>query len=644
MNSRIIQILRELMASEEAVTSEYLANIINVTSRTVRDDIKALGRLLDSNGAKINSIRGSGYVLHIEDDQRFRSYLQQFLDEEKGEDTVIPDSPDERIKYLIRRFLLAEGYLKLDELCEEMHISKSTIQNDVRQVKKVLENYAIHLDKRPSYGMKVIGSEVKLRFAMSEYVFDRSANVAKSIWQDQLSSITDQKNLDAIWSVIMNQIKENGITLSDIAINNLFIHIAIAYKRIKSGHHVSLFKKELNEIIDQKEYEVAKKIVVKTEELLGVTFPQEEIAYIAIHLLGTKMISQTNMSEQEIGLVMEDNIYRMTMLVLNSIESKLHLGIRHDRELIIGLGLHLKPAINRYKYGMNVRNPMIDDIKTNYPLAFEAGIVAGMVLEEEMEVSIDENEIGYIALHIGAAIERSKLQTGPKRCIIVCASGLGSAQLLKYKLKSKFGSKLDVIGTTEFYKLQQIPFEEIDFIVSSVPITEKVSVPVIEVNTILGDKDLDKIEAFVIDNTSSVFEYIKQDLLFLHQSFQTKDEVLHFLVDVLEDKKLIPDNYLNLIYEREKVAPTAYGNLVAIPHPITAQTNSTFLTICTLEKPIDWADKRVQFICLLNVEKDSQKDLQNMYEMLGKIVDNAHLIQQLNKCENYQEFIRALIK
>lgn len=631
------------MASETAVTSEYLANIINVTSRTVRDDIKALDSFLQANGAKVNSIRGTGYELLIEDDQRFRSYLQQFLEEEKGEDTIIPDSPEERIKYLIRRFLLAESYLKLDDLCEEMHISKSTIQNDLRQVKKVLDNYDIHLDKRPNYGMKAIGSEVKLRFAMSEYVFDRSTNVAKSIWQDQLSFITDQKNLEAIWSVIINQIRENGITLSDIAINNLFIHIAIAYKRIKSGHHVSLFKKELNEIIDQKEYEVAQKIVSKTEEVLGVTFPQEEIAYIAIHLLGTKMVSQTNMSEQEIGQMMEDDIYHMTMTALESIETKLHLGIRHDRELIIGLGLHFKPAINRYKYGMNIRNPMINDIKTNYPLAFEAGIVVAMVLEEEMEVSIDENEIGYIALHIGAAIERRKLQTGPKRCMIVCASGLGSAQLIKYKLKSEFGSKLDIIGTTEFYKLKQIPFDKIDFIISSVPITEKVSVPVIEVNTILGDKDLDRIESFVIDNTS-VFEYIKHDLLFLNQSFKTKDDVLSFLVDKLKTRKLVPDNYLSLVYEREQVAPTAYGNLVAIPHPITAQTKSTFLTICTLEKPIDWADRQVQFICLLNVEKNSRQDLQNMYEMLGKIVDNTHLIQQLIKCENYQEFIRALIK
>ncbi len=644
LNSRLMQILRELMASETPLTSEYLANIIQVTSRTVREDIKSLDQSLRSNGAKIHSIRGTGYQLVIENDQLFRSFLQDFIQKEKGEELVTPDSPEARVKYLIRRFLLAEGYLKLDDLCDEMHISKSTIQNDLRQVKKVFDNYGIYLEKRPNYGLKVKGSEVKLRFALAEYVFDRSESVAKDIWQDQLTSLAAKDNLTAIWKVIIDEIKENGITLSDIAINNLFIHIAIAYKRIQSGHRVSMYKKELNEIIDQKEYQVAKDIVKQTEVLLGVTFPQVEIAYIALHLLGTKMITQTNMTENDIEQALENDIYNLTTRCLDFIEEKLHLGIRHDRELIIGLGLHLKPAINRYKYGMNIRNPMIDDIKANYPLAFEAGIVAGMVLEDSMNVAIDENEIGYIALHIGAAMERRKIQTGPKRCMIVCASGLGSAQLLKYKLKSKFGDKLDVVGTTEYYKLQQISFEQVDFVISSVPIREYLPVPIIEVNTILGDRDLSKVESFVVEQTQSVFEYIKKDLIFLNQSFQTRDDILTFLVDELKKRKLVPDNYLSLIYERESIAPTAYGNLVAIPHPVTAQTDHTFLTICTLEKSIDWAENRVQFVCLLNVEKDSQEDLQHMYEMLGNMVDNKVLVQKLIKCTSYHEFINALIE
>ncbi|NRK74294.1 PRD domain-containing protein, partial [Salmonella enterica subsp. enterica serovar Typhi] len=148
-----------------------------------------------------------------------------------------------------------------------------------------------------------------------------------------------------------------------------------------------------------------------------------------------------------------------------------------DEELIFGMSMHLKPAVNRIKYGMNIRNPMLQEIKNNYPLAYEAGIIAGLAIKEYTEIEMDENEIGYLALHIGAAMERKKLHSGPKRCLVVCASGLGTAQLIYYRLKSYFGSNLEVIGTTEYYMLDQYNLNEIDFIVSSIPIKESFAVP-----------------------------------------------------------------------------------------------------------------------------------------------------------------------
>src|SRR5699024_3521096 len=138
---------------------------------------------------------------------------------------------------------------------------------------------------------------------------------------------------------------------------------------------------------------------------------------------------------------------------LDKIEEELNLDIKHDQELIMGLGLHLKPAINRYKYGMNFRNPMLADIKKNYPLAFEAGVIAGLSIESNIGIEINENEIGYLALHIGASILKRKYESGPSRVIIVCATCLGTAQSIYYSFKSTFQLNLKVVSTTEYYKL-----------------------------------------------------------------------------------------------------------------------------------------------------------------------------------------------
>ncbi|MBS4162138.1 HTH domain-containing protein, partial [Klebsiella pneumoniae] len=127
LNARLSSILSELMTAESPLTSTYLANGLNVTSRTIRSDVKELDYLLSKNGASITSIRGAGYRLSIHHNHLFRQFLQNTFQEELSN----PVFPNERILYLLKRLLLTDGYLKLEDLADEMFISKSTVQKDM---------------------------------------------------------------------------------------------------------------------------------------------------------------------------------------------------------------------------------------------------------------------------------------------------------------------------------------------------------------------------------------------------------------------------------------------------------------------------------------------------------------------------------
>lgn len=640
LSTRMKTIFRELMAAETPLTGKYLADVNQVSSRTIREDMKILDSMLRSQGAFIDSIMGQGYQLGIADEPQFRSYLKEISGDVPDPKTAIPRLPEDRIAYLIKRFLLSDCYIKLEELADEMFISKSTLQNDLIQVKKKLAAYDIRLEARPNYGLKIKADELKLRFCLAQYVFLRDEGL-NELFKPSFISLTEEE-LASISAIIMDQVHKHRIVVSDIAINNLVIHMAIAYKRIKEGYNVQIYQAELDEIVEQKEYRVAEEIVRQVEGQFNVDFPQEELAYIAMHLLGTKIMAHMPPGEDAVRQVIDEDIAELVRLALSKVESKLNLGISGDPELIIALGLHLKPAVNRYKYGMNIRNPMLEDIKKAYPLAFEAGIIAGLAIKEAIGTVIDENEIGYLALHIGAAIERRKSKAKPKRCLIVCASGLGTAQLINYKLKSQFGEGLEVAGTTEYYKLGQYDLADIDFIISSIPIHEQLSVPVIVVNAILGETDIKRIEKYTLDDTKNIGIYFQKELLFLGEELGSKEEVLAFLHERLLGMGLVEADYLQAVQEREEVAPTSFGNLVAIPHPITPHTESTFLTVCTLKKPIMWKGKPVQFVCLLNVMKNSQEDLQVMYDLLGRIVHERSIVEKLIKAQTHGDFMRIL--
>lgn len=76
LHGRLRDILRLLMAAEAPVTSSFFAAQLNVTTRTVRNDIKELQGVLSGHGAFVQSVRGSGYKLRIDDEQVFRTLLQ----------------------------------------------------------------------------------------------------------------------------------------------------------------------------------------------------------------------------------------------------------------------------------------------------------------------------------------------------------------------------------------------------------------------------------------------------------------------------------------------------------------------------------------------------------------------------------------
>lgn len=645
MNARMISILQHLLVADDPVKSEYLAKLIQVTSRTIRSDIRELDDFLNKYGAAIEPIRSRGYALKITDDHAFRALLQQLFISGEPND---PASPDYRQLYIIRRLLIADHYLKLEDLADELYISRSTLNNDFKEVKQVLSNYGLSIDARPNYGIRLKGDEMRLRFCISEFIINRS-NEEQIDHKENTPRILTSREMTLIRGIILEQIKKFGVSLSDVAFNNLVIHIAIACMRIRDGNQIAMHPIEIENIRNDDEFRAAKQIAALIESELNMVFPEAEIAYISLHLAGNKWLAEAK--EDPTGRITPDKllnakIYELGKSILLEIDKDLNLNISHDSELLMGICLHLKPALNRVKYGMNIRNPMLDHVKSNYPLAFQAGVIAAKLIESTLNISIPEAEMGFLAIHVGAAMERQRVKSRPKRCLVVCTSGVGSARLLYYKLQSTFGARLEVAGTTEYYKLSQIPLHDIDFVVSTVPIQEPLSVPVVVVQTLLGVGDMDKIEALLNGKEEHPLRYIREDLVFLRQSFTSKEEVISFLGNRIHAAGLIrsSEGFIGLVLERENAAPTAYGNLVAIPHPLIPQSDGTIWAICTLKQPIDWAGKPVQFICLLSIDKNGEEPPTTMYNQLMRIVDHSEIVQQMLDCETYDEFTQIIIR
>ncbi|REJ31168.1 BglG family transcription antiterminator [Caldibacillus debilis] len=636
LNSRMRIILQELLGASSPLTSEYLAKVASVTSRTIRHDMRMLEEAVAGHGARIESMRGTGYLLKIIDKEKFKNFLTDVAEIDSRHGRIIPLYPEDRVRYMIRRLLLTNHYLKLEDLADELFVSRSTVQMDFKAVKKIFRSNGIEIVSKPNYGIKIKGDEKKLRFMLSEYLFNCRDDIHRLITE---FPFLPSREIAGIQRIILEKMGRYGLVMTDIALTNLIVHIAISCARIRNKNYVSMPSVEEKEIMNKREYKIAEEIVRQLEKEIQVKFPPQEIAYITLHLLGNRLFHEDRTDQEEVKSLLDGPPGELAKEIIRRVEEKMHLGIAGDRKLAISLVLHLEPAINRHRFGMNLRNPLLEDIKTNYPLAFEAGVIASTVIQERLGIKIEESEIGYLAIHFGAAIERRKRPSPRKRCLIICASGAGSAYLLMYKIKEAFGSKIEIVDTTGYYNRKTFPFGEIDFIISTIPIREPMNVPVIQVNTILGEGDVRKIARFLSERDGNPLEkYSGKDLIFLQKSFAAKEEVISFLCEKLKERGMIPDGFFDSVMEREEIAPTCFGNLVAIPHPMVPQTDTTFWSVCTLKKPIQWSDKRVQLVFLLSVQKKNAKDLQEMYKILIRVLDDPAIVQQLVKADTYEAF------
>ena len=187
MDTRKSNILKELMASNTPITAGYLGQILEVSSRTIREDIKELNHILSNHGAEVRSTRGIGYELEIIETKDFHSFLSD-RSQNTIADNKLPNSPESRIVYMIKKFLLSEKYIKLEDLVDEMHVSQSTLQLDLKSIRSILKSYNLQLNSLPNYGLKIEGKELNRRFAISEYVFNRDHTAPDLLWIEQLST------------------------------------------------------------------------------------------------------------------------------------------------------------------------------------------------------------------------------------------------------------------------------------------------------------------------------------------------------------------------------------------------------------------------------------------------------------------------
>ena len=139
----------------------------------------------------------------------------------------------------------------------------------------------------------------------------------------------------------------------------------------------------------------------------------------------------------------------------------------------------------RFQYGIQVGNPMLEDIEREYPELFEITKIVSHYLEQQIGFPISDGEVAYLTLHFGAHLKKDKEPNTKVRVLIVCSNGISAGNMIKHELL-KMLSNIEIVGvisSKEAVNVQNI----CDVVITTIKM--KCLVPVIVVHPILTDFD-----------------------------------------------------------------------------------------------------------------------------------------------------------
>lgn len=451
-----IKIIKLLISSDNYISSYQIANTTGLNRRYIRDEMSNIKIILKKLGYNLISKPSKGYMIEQSTNSKLNKLSKLIEASSINRENVVPSLPWERQNYIIKYLIEKNNYIKIDELANQLLVSRSTISNDLKKAKNNIKKYSLHLKQKPNYGITVIGDEINKRKPICDFLF---TNLKQSeMFYDYLNSFFLNKG--SLEYGIIQILNKYNIEMSDFALCDFLLSLSISLSRISSGNSIQT-KQNTSLLEGRLEFLVADEIANHTSKYYNVEFNDYEITQIAIQLICKRsyggLIPQNNQETTSLMNEITDAIFKQTCIKLSNEQFK------------IKFMLQLEASFLRNFYNEKIRNPLFDHIMEAYPLGYQCAIIASKIIKKNKNVSLSKSEIASFTTLFHEAIyftKPSKLKT-----LLICGLGDDAINLTEKIINERLENKIKIIKKIQYYQLFTENITQYDLIISTVPIT-----------------------------------------------------------------------------------------------------------------------------------------------------------------------------
>lgn len=567
-SARLKQIVRLLLKQPEDqyITVDELSSQLNVSRRTIFRELESADFQLNSYPASIESRKMKGLRLSCEADAR-----------NKLENELVNDVPyrnrEERLMLLAYELVRNEEVKKLSYYASLFQVSSATISNDLEALKPQLESFNLKLVHPGKNRIELVGSETSRRAMMSDVIYHHLADNSDTPYSSSLLSngvgfsILSDPDQESIYKLFDQNILRKVLTMMDDhyqewsldeyapnSLGGLIIHLVVAIERIARNETIVKNQEVLDLMKDEPAWFQASQIARGVEEQFGITMDDSETAFIAIHLKGAKKATR------DTDPLTDDRVKTTAKVLMDGFDADISLLLSSDPAFLQGLWAHLEPALIRIDHGMPIYNPLLEDLKSEYPELFAKTMRALDHVRDVCHVNFSEAEAGFITMHVGASLEKNREQQAkPIRCSVLCASGIGVSALLAARLQNAFGNIL-TIHTRSFADLMNHDLKDTELLISTFPV-EDPSMEFVEVSPLLTNEDIERVGEAIAQVHNSSRQHPQEENDNFLENLQQIQEASLTGVQLIENCRFVDipadsDNYQAIHY----AAQNAQGN------------------------------------------------------------------------------------
>lgn len=602
-----------LSKNHNGKTLKEIMQYLNVSQRTVRQEIHDINK--DINCNLIFCVRNAGYFVNQEILNKVDNII---IDFESNENKL-------RI-YKILNYLLKKNKYNLNDLANKIYVSYSTLRNEILDFNKSLNNDLIIIHRGYCY----LNDDHLLRRRLFFRLIKKIVKASREDLDNIILTLFNKSASDDIYQIETNNL--NIATSLGMIFNNndsyvlaVCIYFCLQLNKIETGllfdidslsqqysAFLNLLKVDYNYLNDAD-------LVVLNELISSFCFKNNED------------ISISPLTE----VIFEE--------FANDVFEKYSLNIANSKILADNFFKHIEYMLKRVKSNFQTYNPFLNEIKTNYPYAYEISLLLIHIVYRYLNFYMNEHEISYIALYIEYFLinEDNKV-----KAVVISNQRKSLENLYVSFIKQHFINQIEIVDVCQEEKLHDyLNGDCIDLVISFSEIDCHVEKYIF--NALPTNVDVSRLKN-IIHNIKYCYrlknvllKLIKPELIYFLDSSTSLADIFKMVGNDLFKFHYIEniDYFVTDLIEREKYYPSNLTNDLMIPHGLKYFSNQNCVSVIVLRKPVN----SVKLIFILALTNKRSDDINVLYDFFKIMANNVTYRNKLYNCSNEKDFINALL-